>query len=269
MCGWNRSTQPLPRALAAYIAVSAQLMRSSAVVGSVPENAIPMLTRTRTCWSAVTKGTSSASSRRWATASACPSSVMSSSSTPNSSPPRRAAVSPSRRHVMTRSATSTSRRSPASCPRRSLTSLKPSRSQYRTATMPVAAALVQRLDQPVGEHAPVVQPGQCVVAGEVDHLVGEPAAVERGDPDGGERLERLAVVLVEPATGQLRAHHQVPGGAALDLDRRADLVRLGRLLAEARGGVPQGALGLHAPATSRSGPRPTSRARASRPRAGP
>ena len=33
MCGWNRSTQPLPRAFAAYIAVSALLMRSSAVVG--------------------------------------------------------------------------------------------------------------------------------------------------------------------------------------------------------------------------------------------
>ena len=81
--------------------------------------------------------------------------------------------------------------------------------------------------------------------GEIDHLVGEPAPVERGDPDRGERLERLAVVVVETAPGQLRADDEVPCRATLHLDGGADLVSQGRVVAQARRGVPQGPLGLH------------------------
>ena len=52
----------------------------------------------------------------------------------NSSPPNRLTVSPGRSWCCSRSATSTSRRSPAECPRESLTTLKWSRSQNRTPT---------------------------------------------------------------------------------------------------------------------------------------
>ena len=44
---------------------------------------------------------------------------------------------------------------------------------------PSAGPAIQRVGQPVGEHGAVVQPGQGVVAREVGHLVGQPAAAER------------------------------------------------------------------------------------------
>ena len=78
----------------------------------------------------------------------------SSSRTANSSPPRRATVSPGRRHSASRSATSDQQPVAGRWPRLSLTVLKPSRSQKRTATgRPTALGAGERMAQPVEEAA--------------------------------------------------------------------------------------------------------------------
>jgi hypothetical protein len=93
-------------------------------------------------------------------------SAMPGSSTVNSSPPWRATVSDSRTQPTMRRAASTSRRSPASWPRVSFTSLKRSRSMYITATLSWERwAFFISSAEPVVEQAAVGQAGEGVVVG--------------------------------------------------------------------------------------------------------
>ena len=101
---------------------------------------MPTLTVMVTWWARVI-GLVTSSISRWATCSAWAREGSASHRTTNSSPPSRAAVSPSRMQASSRSAVSTSTASPASWPRLSLTSLKWSRSQNSSAIgRPVTAA---------------------------------------------------------------------------------------------------------------------------------
>ena len=117
-----------------YIATSA---RRSSVVAESPcsgKLAMPMLTRQSTTWPSSDIGASSAFWMLRATRRA-PSALSEGSSTTNSSPPRRATVSDSRRTIAaSRSATSRSSRSPIGWPSVSLTYLKRSTSISSTLT---------------------------------------------------------------------------------------------------------------------------------------
>jgi hypothetical protein len=85
-------------------------------------------------------------------------------STANSSPPSRAAVSPARRQLVSRSLTIISSASPAEWPRLSLTVLKSSRSMNSTASCPpCAASRVAGVIDPVAEQRLVGESGQRVV----------------------------------------------------------------------------------------------------------
>ena len=88
------------------------------------------------CNASSTTGSCSAARMRSATSVASFGSSSSSMSTANSSPPSRAAVSPARRQLVSRSLTITSSSSPAEWPRLSLTVLKSSRSMNSTASWP-------------------------------------------------------------------------------------------------------------------------------------
>ena len=101
------------------------------------------------------------------------------SRTANSSPPRRASVSASRRQPASRSATWRSRRSPLWWPRVSLTSLKRSRSSSRTAVRRRRAGrAASARSVAVEQQRAVRQPGQRVVqrlvlvAGRLAHAAG-------------------------------------------------------------------------------------------------
>ena len=119
-------------ALARYIAMSALRSRAAA---SSPGDAIatPMLVPTTTSCPAITISERRASSSRWDRIWTSSGRPASSSSTANSSPPRRATESPSRTQPSRRSATVFSSSSPAAWPKRSFTDLKPSRSRNSTA----------------------------------------------------------------------------------------------------------------------------------------
>ena len=131
----------LPDCLAWYMAMSA--LRSSTSGSSPPCRPVvrPMLAPMNTSRPSTRYGLASSVSIRPATCAAYASSV-SSSSTANSSPPRRAVVSAGRSAAGSRRATWTSRSSPAWWPRLSLMVLKSSRSTKSTATSP--AGLLQR-----------------------------------------------------------------------------------------------------------------------------
>jgi hypothetical protein len=101
--------------------------------------------------------------------------------------------------------------------------------------------LGEGLGEPLGEDAPVVQPGEGVVPSQVEHLVGEPATVERRGPDRAERLEGDPVVLVEAPPGAGERDDEVAGGPAFDLDGHADVGLRPRGVAHRRGRVPEGA----------------------------
>ena len=88
----------------------------------------------------------------------------------NSSPPRRATVSPSRSTERSRSAMLRSSSSPALWPRLSLTNLKWSRSMNTTAIGAHVALREHRLAQAVVQQVAVGQPGERVVVGLVLEL---------------------------------------------------------------------------------------------------
>jgi len=116
----NSAWRALPRALASYMAASASRSSASDRSCRATPVAMPMLAVTKTDCPGSSKGGSSRLSIRLATATASWASAMSGSSTVNSSPPRRARVSPSRRQPASRWATSQRSWSPASWPRLSL-----------------------------------------------------------------------------------------------------------------------------------------------------
>ncbi len=118
----------------------------------------------RSLWPSTTNGASSA---RWifqAIAAAPARSVPPSGRIPNSSPPRRATVSPSRRHSTSRSATSLSSTSPCWWPSVSLTCLNSSRSSSSSASGCLGPQRdADRVAHAVLEEHPVGQVGQVVV----------------------------------------------------------------------------------------------------------
>ena len=136
----------------------------------------------------------------------------------NSSPPKRATMSPGRRHDCSRSATVTSRRSPTSWPRLSFTSLNRSTSRNSTATWrPLVARVEQRLLEPLEELPAVRQAGERVVVrlerqlllrgaalADVAHVAHEPAdrrvveAVRHADFEPAERPVDVAQRQLDP-----------------------------------------------------------------------
>ena len=146
---------------------------------------MPMLADTTNGPSASSIGWLSASRMRAAVARAA-GSVTLSSSTPNSSPPSRAAVSGRAGRRVSRRATSCSRRSPSAWPRASLAALKSSRSTNRTPTSASGARPAQRVLDAVVEQRAVGQSGERVVEGAVAQLLLERLAlfdVAGGDDD--------------------------------------------------------------------------------------
>ena len=135
----------------------------------------------------------------------------------NSSPPRRAAVSSSRRQFVSRSATAVSSRSPMAWPSESLTFLKRSRSRNSTAILPsLRCARAIACADAVGEQRAVGQAGQRVVVRHVhDALVGETPLGDFGlqsGVDAGELERALLDALLERA---LRPAQRALGRVAL------------------------------------------------------
>ena len=137
--------------------------------------------------------------------------------TANSSPPKRAAVSPPRRQSVRRLATATRRLSPAAWPRLSLTSLKSSRSRKSTARRGLGPGRpVEGVLETVPEQGPVGQPAQRVVEGLVLELLLQALAlahVPEGEDDpldglvaqqvGGDHLDVVprSVLVLDPPLG--------------------------------------------------------------------
>jgi len=134
IAGSNNTWRALPLRLATYMAASASRSNTSGLWVSEPPTAIPMLTRTSTWSSPMLSGSWNASCTRSATSPI--SDIISTSSTrsANSSPPKRATVSPGRIIVVRRAATAINNSSPTAWPRLSLTSLKSSRFMNSTPT---------------------------------------------------------------------------------------------------------------------------------------
>ena len=117
------------------MAASAAATRASASWKSVVAMAMPMETPICTVAPSTRIGWEMAAIMRSATMASISRLSMPSTRTPNSSPPRRAAVSVSRTAEWMRSATSVSTTSPTWWPKWSFTGLKPSRSQNMSATV--------------------------------------------------------------------------------------------------------------------------------------
>ncbi len=129
------SWRPFPAAFARYMAVSASRRRSIGFSYAREPTAMPMLVVMSTSSPWMSKG----SRRVWwilsATRVASVTSPSRSRTTPNSSPPRRATVSPGRTQSLSRRLMAMSSWSPARCPRLSLTRLKRSKSRKSTANL--------------------------------------------------------------------------------------------------------------------------------------
>src|SRR4051794_4525805 len=162
---WNASMRLRPRSFARYMAASAS-RRSESAVAPVPDCvvAMPMLAVTVMSRPSTQKCPESEPSSRSAIDRASHSPSSSSQSTTNSSPPKRATLSPDRTAPLSRSATCTRSWSPAAWPRLSLIHLKRSRSRNSTAartTRPVVSC--QGLTQAVEEQGPIGEARQGVV----------------------------------------------------------------------------------------------------------
>ena len=130
----NNSARSRPCSLARYMAVSASRRRSAGV--SAPwATAIPTLADTTVESLPNRMGRAKAVRTRSAAARASVVRTMSPITTTNSSPPRRATVSPGLTVWSSRRAASRSRSSPAPCPSESLTTLNRSRSRNNTPTI--------------------------------------------------------------------------------------------------------------------------------------
>ena len=133
---------------------------------SPPDSVIPTLAVTNTSPSTSATGRDVAWISRSAIISAVSSVGTLGHSTVNSSPPKRATMSDGRIAPLSRSATATSSRSPAECPRLSFTTLKRSRSRKSTATRSWLTAAARELAlEPLDEQRAVGQAGERVVDG--------------------------------------------------------------------------------------------------------
>ena len=211
----SKNTAPALRSLAEYMAMSALASSASGVVPCSGDIATPMLASTSSVASAAEKLRCSASRRRSATTSACSRSGTDGNSTANSSPPRRASVSPWRTTSPSRSATWRSSSSPYEWPSVSLISLKRSRSMNRTATSAsLRSADRERAFEPFLEQDAVRQAGQRVMRG----LAAQPA--RRQQHDAIERRPQQ-----QQAAGD-HAVHRARVSRDLRLDRRVREVDL-------------------------------------------
>jgi hypothetical protein len=132
---WSNTSRRLPpRALARYMAASAFSTSDSGRARPPDASAMPTLMVTNTSASPSANGAVATCATRSAIASACASSAMPSQRMVNSSPPKRATVSPGRMTSWSRLPSATSSRSPALWPRESLMNLNRSRSRNSTAT---------------------------------------------------------------------------------------------------------------------------------------
>ena len=152
---------------------------------------MPMLTVANTSWPARASGSRSTAWMRSATATASSRASRSSSRIVNSSPPRRATVSPGRTAVLSALLSSMRSRSPTLWPRLSLTSLKRSTSRKSDREQALVVAAGGRALQagegglePVDEERAVGQAGERVVEGVVLELLLRAAAVGHVGPDG-------------------------------------------------------------------------------------
>ena len=182
---------------------------------------MPMLQRTPVSWLRNWIGSDSSATSLRATTSASPGSERWASSTPNSSPPRRAALSDLRRHALIRRARLRSSPSPTAWPSESLIDLKPSRSMNSTARHSSARLRREhRLGELVVELRAVGEPGERVVGGEMSRalaraveLQDHPVILERGRDRGDEAARRELALHREAARAALER-------AQRDLSRR-------------------------------------------------
>ena len=208
---------------------------------------MPMLAVTKCSTPSIEKGWAKAAATRSAIATASSSSARRSTRMPNSSPPKRATMSPGRRCARSRGATARSRSSPAWWPRLSLISLKWSRSRKRIPTgepetvprfsaSPSESTKLSRLGRPVSG---VVQDAVA------QRLVGGVALDRVGEHVGGGLHE--VHVLGREAVGLGRVDVEHAEGLVLAVDHHREAAAQRRSPA--------------APAASRSGARPPSRRR--------
>ena len=133
----NTACLAIPMPLARYMAVSASRSRSSGRIEfTPPPSAMPIDAEVKTSCPSMSKGIDSSRCTRSATREASAAVSTPSTSTANSSPPRRATVSPARRVRSRRREIWMSSWSPARWPSESLTTLKRSRSRKSTAKPP-------------------------------------------------------------------------------------------------------------------------------------
>ena len=122
---------------------------------------------------------------------------------PNSSPPKRATMSPGRRWARSRGATARSSSSPAWWPRLSLISLKWSRSRKRIPTgEPETVAALQRVAERVDEAEPVGEAGQRVVQDPVAQRLVGGVALDRVGEHVGRGLHEVDVLRGEAAAAR-------------------------------------------------------------------
>ena len=141
---------------------------------------------------------------------------------PNSSPPKRATMSPGRRWARRRGATARSSSSPAWWPMLSLISLKWSRSRKRMPTgEPETMLRAQRVAQRVDEAEPVGQAGQRVVQDAVAQRLVGGVALDRVGEHVGRGLHEVDVLRGEAARlGGVDVEHAE--GPLLAVDRHGE-----------------------------------------------
>src|SRR5215216_770483 len=184
------------------MARSALRRRWSAPSTSPSMRAMPILPLTCSSRPLTTNGWRRPSSTRSATWTTSTSSLASSMSTANSSPPKRATVSLGRTQDRSRSATWISSRSPAAWPQAVVDLLEPVQvdEQHRH-RRGLALGPLEGVVDPVLEQGPVGQRGQRVVERLVDQLVLELAAL--GDVAGVEDQPADAGVVEQVGDGDL------------------------------------------------------------------
>ena len=126
----------------------------------------------------------------------------------NSSPPKRATVSPARSSPCRRGPIARSSSSPAWWPSESLSTLRLSRSTKSSATRPPSrVARASALMQPVEQQRAVRQAGQRVVERVVAHLLLDPQALDRAAEHVRHRCRKSRSVAERPLGARVGAEH--------------------------------------------------------------
>ena len=215
MTSSNSSKRPRPCSLARYMAASASRSSVEELASRAPATATPTEPVTYTSSTPSGNECIQASPSRLAAASASASEVRSSTSTANSSPPRRAMQSWAPIAARSRGGTAISSESPVWCPSESLMTLNWSRSTISSATsVPVGAGAAQRGVDPLDEVRAVGEPGERVLE--------RHAGASRPRSSGG-RGRRSAGG--RPSAGRSRRRRRSRPGSALCTHRRPNATR--------------------------------------------